>query len=327
MSTAIAVTETNYAERWKYAQALAQAGLLPKQYRESPGDILLAMEYAESLSLPLAQIFVGIHVIEGKPSMSAELMGALVRRAGHRIRMSGDAVQAAAEIVRLDDPGFTYRATFTLDNARAAGLLGKDVWKKYPAAMLLARAVSAVCRAGAADVLAGVSYVPEELGDVPDWIEEAPITRLAAVPPEHSTAAGLVIPEEEPKEPAAQEEPPKRRRRTKAEMEAARAAEARQHIGDITITDADEITFTPAAETVVDLPPEDPAGEERQEATIAEASAEEWANAWLIDLEQAIEARDLAGIGVLGSKAAAGNRRDLVMMARTAWNDVHSAGS
>jgi hypothetical protein len=317
MSTAIAITETTYAERWKYAQALAQAGLLPRQYRDSPGDILLAMEYADALHLPMAQIFVGIHVIEGRPAMSAELMGALVRRAGHRIRMSGDHTQAAAEIVRLDDPGFTYRATFTIENARQAGLLGKDVWKKYPAAMLLARAVSAVCRAGAADVLAGVSYVPEELGDQPDWIEEAPITRLAAVEP---VAEEVVVP---PMSPAADDPPspaevhpdgapPKRRRRTKAEMEAARAAEE-------------------APEEVVNLPeaeldgPSDPAGEERQEATIAEALDDEWANAWLIDLTQAIEAKDLAGIGVLGSKAAAGNRRDLVTMARTAWNDVHSA--
>ena len=142
MSTAIALTSQPLSEQWKYAQALAQAGLLPKQYRDSPGDVLLAIAYADALSLPVAQIFTGIHVIEGRPSMSAELMGALVRRAGHRIRMSGDATSARAEIVRRDDPDYTYRSTFTLDDAKQAGLLNKDVWKKYPAAMLLARAGS-----------------------------------------------------------------------------------------------------------------------------------------------------------------------------------------
>ena len=286
MSHAIAVTNQPLSDQWKYAQALAQAGLLPKQYRDSPGDILLALAYADALNLPVAQIFTGIHVIEGRPSMSAELMGALVRRAGHRIRSTGDSTSATAEIVRRDDPEFTYRSTFTLDDAKQAGLLSKDVWKRYPAAMLLARAVSAVCRAGAADVLAGVSYVPEELGEQPEWVEEAPVTRLAVAPAEA----------EEPEQPAAQEEPApaKRRRRTKAEMEAARAAE----------------------ENVIDaqLPEQQP---------VAEANEEAWVNAWLIDLDQAIEAKDLAAIGLLGSKAATGNRRDLVAQAREAWQSVH----
>lgn len=307
----LALASQPLSEQWKYAQALAQAGLLPRQYRESPGDVLLAMAYAESLNLPVAQIFTGIHVIEGRPSMSAELMGALVRRAGHRIRMSGDANGAAAEIVRSDDPGFTYRATFTIDNARQAGLLGKDVWKKYPAAMLLARAVSAVCRAGAADVLAGVSYVPEELGDAPDYVEEAPVSRLKAITPEPPArvaqeAEGAEPAVEQPSdpEPAPTEVPAKRRRRTKAEMDAARAAE-----------------------TVVDLPAEaDLAGPSdlEGEATVAEANTDRWAEEWLIDLEQAVEAKDIGAISALGTKAASGDRRDLVAMARTAWNDVHA---
>ena len=283
MSHAIAVTAQPLSDQWKYAQALAQAGLLPKQYRDSPGDILLALAYADALALPVATIFSGIHVIEGRPSMSAELMGALVRRAGHRIRSTSDATSATAEIVRRDDPEFTYRSTFTIDDAKQAGLLSKDVWKRYPAAMLLARATSAVCRAGAADVLAGVSYVPEELGEQPEWVEEAPVTRLAVAPTE-------------PEQPAAQEEPApaKRRRRTKAEMEAARAVE----------------------ENVIDaeLPEPQP---------VAEANEEAWVEAWLIDLDQAIEAKDLAAIGLLGSKAATGNRRDLVAQAREAWQSVH----
>ena len=292
MSNAIAVTSQPLSDQWKYAQALAQAGLLPKQYRDSPGDILLALAYADALALPVAQIFTGIHVIEGRPSMSAELMGALVRRAGHRIRSTGDAASATAEIVRRDDPEFTYRSTFTIVDAKQAGLLSKDVWKRYPAAMLLARATSAVCRAGAADVLAGVSYVPEELGEAPEWVEEAPVTRLAVAPVEHpgddEIAQAAATVEEQPTES------PKRKRRTKAEMEAARAAEA----------------------NVVDVELPEP-------ASVAETHAEAWVHAWLIDLDQAVDAKDLAAIGLLGSKAATGNRRDLVAQAREAWQRIH----
>src|SRR6478752_104360 len=273
MSTAIALTSQPLSEQWKYAQALAQAGLLPKQYRDSPGDVLLAIAYAESLDLPVAQIFTGIHVIEGRPSMSAELMGALVRRAGHRIRMSGDSTTASAEIVRRDDPEFTYRATFTLDDAKAAGLMGKDVWKKYPAAMLLARAVSAVCRAGAADVLAGVSYVPEELGEAPEWIEEAPVLRLKALEPD------VVEPADQPKIDDAAKEPAKRRRRTKAEMDEARRQQQAEAVAKLDERMADNEARLAG--------PSDPEGEARQETAVAEANEEEWVNDWLLDLERA----------------------------------------
>lgn len=301
----LALAQQPLSEQWKYAQALAQAGLLPKQYRDSPGDVLLAMAYADALALPVAQIFTGIHVIEGRPSMSAELMGALIRRAGHRIRMSGDKTTASAEIVRRDDPEFTYRSTFTIEDAKQAGLLGKDVWKKYPAAMLLARAVSAVARAGASDVLAGVSYVPEELGEQPDVIDAQRISlNSGEVARKIEERLGWQD-EAEPERPA-EPEPPKRKRRTKAELD-----EARRQSQEV------------AVEAIVDLPEQDV--EERQEQ--AEANAEEWVNAWLVDLEQAIETKDRAAIGVLGSKAAAGNRRDLVVKAREAWLEIQGEAS
>lgn len=170
-------------EAWRFAQALSSAGLLPKAYRDQPGNVLLAMEYGRALGLPVATVLTSVHVIEGRPSMSAELMQALIRRAGHRIRVTGDRQQATCAITRKDDPEFTYTATFTLDDARAAKLVKPESnWVKYPAAMLLARATSACARQACADVLAGVSYVPEELGDgsPPDL---AVVEQEASAPP------------------------------------------------------------------------------------------------------------------------------------------------
>lgn len=179
-----------------FAKALAEAGLLPAAYRKAPANVLLAMQYGQALGLSLTQILGGIHVIEGKPSMSADLMQALVRRAGHRIRTQADNKTATCSIVRADDPEYATTVTYTLDDARAAGLLGKDVWKKYPRSMLLARAVSACCRQACADVLAGVSYTPDELDGPVDWVDAA--TASAAV-----AAAPAQDPPAEPAEPAA----------------------------------------------------------------------------------------------------------------------------
>ena len=162
------VPQMNMNDKMQYAQALAQASLLPKQYQRNPGNVLLAVELGESLGIPPIQAINTVHVIEGKPSASSGLISALVRRAGHTLRVKGDDQSATAEIVRSDDPDFTYSVTWDMGRARNAGVTGKDNWKKYPAAMLKARAITEVARDACQEALMGVQYTPEELGAVVD---------------------------------------------------------------------------------------------------------------------------------------------------------------
>jgi hypothetical protein len=151
-------------QKMQYAETLAASGLLPAQYRKNPANVLFAVEYGESLGLSPIQAIQGIHVIDGKPSASASLISSLVRRAGHRIRVESTPTSARAEIVRFDDPDFTFVAEWSLERAGVAGLTSKAVWKQYPAAMLKARAISEVARDACPEALAGINYTPEELG-------------------------------------------------------------------------------------------------------------------------------------------------------------------
>ena len=147
-----------------YAKALAPSDLLPKQYRGNPANVLVAIEYGAALGLEPMAAIQGIHVVEGKPTASAQLIGALVRKAGHRLRVQCDNGRAVATIIRADDPDFTFTAVWTLDRAQKAGLAGKGVWKQYPDQMLKNRAITEVARDACPEVLAGVSYTAEELG-------------------------------------------------------------------------------------------------------------------------------------------------------------------
>jgi hypothetical protein len=151
-------------EKLDYCRALAASGLLPAQYRQQPANLLYAVEFADSLGLHPMVAITGVHVIEGKPSASSALISALVRRAGHKLRVKGDAVRAVAQVIRADDPEYAFEVAFTLDDAERAGLLGKKVWKQYPASMLKARAISAVARDACEEALFGIHYTPEELG-------------------------------------------------------------------------------------------------------------------------------------------------------------------
>lgn len=190
MSTEIvkhqAAPAASLPEKMQYAKALAASGMLPGQYRQQPANLLYALEYAESLGLhPMAAI-TGIHVIEGKPSASAALISALVRRAGHKLRVKGDDKQAVAQIIRADDPDFVYEVVWTMARAEQAGLAKKQVWKNYPAAMLKARAITEVARDACEEALSGMHYTPEELGanvNADGEVVEAEVQQLRRVQP------------------------------------------------------------------------------------------------------------------------------------------------
>jgi len=154
-------------QKGQYATWLAKADLLPAAYRGKPANVLLAIEYGEALGVAPMTAINMIHVIEGKPTISAGLMAALVRQAGHRLRIavSAEPLAATAELYRCDDPEFAFTSTWTMERATAAGLTSKSNWKHYPANMLKARAISEVCRDACPEVLAGIAYTPDEIGE------------------------------------------------------------------------------------------------------------------------------------------------------------------
>jgi hypothetical protein len=189
---------TNLTDRMEYAKALAQANLLPDSFRRQPANVLYAVEYGRALNISPIAALTGIHVIEGKPSASSGLISALVRRAGHRLRVrvtgtvSGGDITAVCEIVRHDDPDFTFTASWDLHRAMRSGLVqqlasdqgGRCVviaktpkgkpssWEKFPEAMLKARAITEAAREACEEALSGLHYTAEELGAQVDGDEQ-----------------------------------------------------------------------------------------------------------------------------------------------------------
>jgi hypothetical protein len=170
--------------KMKYAEMLAKSGLLPRDYRHNPANVLFGVEYGQMLGLQPMAAITGIHVIDGKPTASAGLISALVRRAGHKLRVGYDASKMTgwAEIVRADDPGYTFRSEWDLERAVTAELCtikdgkplaldskGKSLpWRKFYPSMTKARAITEVARDACEEVLFGLHYTPEELGATVD---------------------------------------------------------------------------------------------------------------------------------------------------------------
>lgn len=153
------------SEQMQYANTVCKGSLVPKAYQNSAANVLIAMDFGRSMGLSPAESLYRIAVINGKPTASAELIAANVRRAGHKLRVKKDeqAKKATVEIVRADDPDYTFSVTWDMAKAQQAQLSGKENWKKYPMAMLTARAITECARDACPEALYGVVYTGEEM--------------------------------------------------------------------------------------------------------------------------------------------------------------------
>lgn len=155
-------------DRIEHAKIVAQSSLIPAEYRGKPADIVWAMDIGDALGVPYTQVMQSMVVARGKMTMSADLMGAVVRRAGHKLRLREDGDSVTATLIRADDTDYEFTVTWDKAKAQAAGLWGsRGPWQQYPRQMLRARAITEVCRQGASDALAGTVYTPEELESAP----------------------------------------------------------------------------------------------------------------------------------------------------------------
>ena len=153
------------AERIDYSKTVAASALIPKAFQNRPADAFVATEYGRALGLEPIVALSEINVISGTPSLSASMMAALTRQAGHKLRVTGDDTSATCTIIRADDPDHEHTATWDQDKAKAAGLWGKGHWAKDPGTMLRWRAISECVRFACSEVLGGLRYTPEEVAE------------------------------------------------------------------------------------------------------------------------------------------------------------------
>lgn len=184
------------------ADVLVAGGMLPRSIR-TPGAAVAIMLKAHELGIPPMQGFAHIHVIEGKPTLSAELMHALILRAFPRLRFRYERNDADGCVIEVARPGGELMTFgFTMTDARNAGVAGKQVWKQYARAMCRSRAISEMARALFPDVLMGCSYTPEELGAAVDVNAEGHVEVIdiqQADAPPTQTAAPAAVPPNLPK--------------------------------------------------------------------------------------------------------------------------------
>lgn len=164
-------------EMMRLAAELAEADVLPRHLRRRPANVLALMFAARALDIPIWVAFQSLYLIEGKVGMDATFQRSLIVRAGHRFRiLERTESRAAVEITRHDDPE-PRLSEFTWADAVDAGLTNKEIWQRYPKAMLMARVTTQAIRDDCPEVLYGAAYTPEEL-DVALGADGTPVTLI-----------------------------------------------------------------------------------------------------------------------------------------------------
>ena len=206
MTTALAqtpFTPTGLEQATQLSMTLAKSTLIPDHLKNRPADILVTIITGHELGLSPMQSLRGMHVINGKASMSADLMVALVLK--HRdvcefFRLV-ESTDARAEYETKRHGSEPVKLAWTMTQANAAGLSGSPTWKKHPAAMLRARCAAALARAVYPDLVLGV-YDPDEAAEFTPPVRSVPApANVVAMPPVE------VMPPEPPRAPPAPLDP------------------------------------------------------------------------------------------------------------------------
>ncbi len=134
------------------------------------------MMLAESKGLHPIQAVERYHVIKRRPSMKADAMLAEFQRHGGVVEWITYDTTKCEAIFEAPNVKTPTKVSWTIDDARKAGLVDKDgMYVKYPRQMLRARVISEGVRMTMPGIILGI-YTPEEVNDF-----EPPVRRDARV--------------------------------------------------------------------------------------------------------------------------------------------------
>ena len=158
--------------------------MVPKDFKGKPGNCLVAIQWGMEIGLKPLQAMQNIAVINGRPSLWGDAVIALVRSSPlcESIIEEDDGRTATCRVKRRGEP--EQSRSFSMDDAKAAGLLGKQgPWTQYPKRMRQMRARAFAVRDVFPDVLKGLP-VAEEVMDTPSERHMGQVERVEPTTPQ-----------------------------------------------------------------------------------------------------------------------------------------------
>lgn len=146
------------------AEVFAKSGLLPEALRGKVPDVVVQIMAGQELGLAPMAAIRGVHIVAGKPILSADTMVALALSSGlceYFSCVEETETHVTYETKRKGSP-IPQRVSWSDEDTKAAGLQLKDNWRMHKKQMRRARAKAILARDVFPDVLAGC-YDPDEI--------------------------------------------------------------------------------------------------------------------------------------------------------------------
>ena len=183
-------------------QAIASK-MYANNFKDASGVLMVILAARELGVQPLQALNGGLNLINGKVEISARMMGALIRRSGHKFKTTQISNTGCTIVGIRGDTGETQSASFTVAEAQQAGLVkAGGGWTKWPSDMCYARALSRLARQLFQDVI-GIGYVEGEIQEsnaavvVPEEAYDLPVDNTLEELERSFDAFTVTIPDED----------------------------------------------------------------------------------------------------------------------------------
>ena len=180
------------SEMQSAAMALHQSGFFTDV--KSQAQALVKVMAGAELGLAPFTAMSGIHIVQGKPVLGANLIATLVKssqRYDYRVKQADN---SACVLTWYEGGKAVGESSFTMAEANAAGLTNKPTWKAYASDMLFARALTRGARRYAPSIFGGSPiYTPEEMGV--DTDEDGHVINVTPTP---NVAAPVIVQQAQP---------------------------------------------------------------------------------------------------------------------------------
>lgn len=170
------ITDQEWDRLYRRSEQFARSSLVPEAYRNKADDIMAVAITARDLGMNLTLATLPhFFVVKGRVMASTQLMIAMAAQNGHEVWVDSSDSQQATVCIKRSNSERVHTFQFTMEMAKRAGLVGKDVWKQYQEAMLVYRAASRGLRVVCPEVLMGLppSLLTEDEGPAPEGVDAA----------------------------------------------------------------------------------------------------------------------------------------------------------
>ena len=181
----------------RYMRLAREAGIIPREMNAAQAQAIILA--GREIGLEPLQSLRTMAFINGRLTMSVQLQLALARqRAGVRVEQLTETDDSCTVTLARDGERIT--CTYTLADARRAGLERSHGWQKYPRQMLRWRAIGDALRIIAPDVVMGL-LSPEEAETIDISVDATDDVPPAALPSAESEPESEPEPEPQADEP------------------------------------------------------------------------------------------------------------------------------